>query len=83
MPAGPAKRVRKFKRVSWPRVSFLEVLWRVLKHAPGAGAGGLSRRYGHAREQARYPNRCVIKLLRMDGQGPTAEIRESVAGRPC
>lgn len=48
----------------------------------GLEQAGLSRRYGHAREQARYPNRCVIKLLRMDVQGPTAAIRESDTGRP-
>jgi hypothetical protein len=35
---------------------------RGLKHAPGIGAGGLSRSSGHARERARYWSSCVIKL---------------------
>lgn len=41
-----------------------------LKHAPGIGAGALSRRSGHAREQAGYLSRCVIKLLQYELPGP-------------
>lgn len=50
----------------------------MLKHAPGTGAGGLSRRYDHAREQARYPNTCVIKLSEVQCGRPWVQRQQPV-----